>query len=283
MSKLDELSIFLKKYNLDQFKRTLLKDGISNVNYALGKKYALKIPYDSRFINLKTYQIELQKIAAKHFISPNVVFWDIDNGFLVTELLSEYKPISSLDINLSQVKKIVEIIKEYQSLDISQIDVPYLNYQKMLDSFRLKVNPKKRIYLHKLESSKILEHNTTLAHFDMVNNNLLCNKNSDIQLIDFEFACIAPKYFDLISLLSENKFPESKKEIIVNEYFKNDQEGMKEFKNIKDELRAILDLLWYHWALARSEVKNDKYRQIYLDIAEDKFDSLARYVHKVRD
>jgi len=283
MNNSKELDVFLQRNNLNKFKLTLLKDGISNINYALDKKYALKVPYDKRFISIKPYQIELQKLAAKHFLSPNVAFWDIEHGFLVTELLKDYEPISSLDINLSQVKKIVEIIKAYEKLDVSKIDVPRLNYQKMLDGFRLQVNPKERIYLQKLENSKLLKFDTTLTHFDMVNNNLLSDKNSNIQLIDFEFACIAPEYFDLVSLLSENKFPEAKQQIIINEYFAKDPEGLNRFLANKNELKALLDLLWYHWAAARSNVENEKYKNIYLQISSDKKVSLLRFVHQVRD
>lgn len=279
MSKLNELNIFLLKYNLQKYKLTLLRDGISNTNYSLGKKYALKVPYDDRFINLKPYQIELQKIASQNFISPDVLFWDTKRGFLITELIQNYSPISELDITLSQAKKIIEVMKIYEKLDVSNIEVPELNYRKMLGDYRLKVNPKDRIYLRKLEYSKILDKNTTLSHFDMVNNNLLSDKNSNIQLIDFEFACIAPKYFDLVSLLSENKFPENKKELLINEYFKNDEKGLREFLDKKDEMQAILDLLWYHWALARSDVKNERYKNIYIEIAKDKKTSLSRYVH----
>lgn len=282
MNNSKELDVFLQRYNLTKFKFTLLKDGISNINYALDKKYALKVPYDKRFISLKPYQIELQKIAAKYFISPNVLFWDIENGFLVTELLNGYEPISPLDINFSQVKKIVKLIKAYEKLDVSKIDVPKLNYQKMLDDFRLQVNPKDRIYLQKLENSKLLKSNTTLTHFDMVNNNILSDKNSNIQLIDFEFACIAPEYFDLVSLLSENKFAETKQQIIINEYFVEDPEGLKRFLIEKNELRALFDLLWYHWAAARSNVEDEKYKNIYLQIASDKKVSLLRCIHQIR-
>ena len=280
MKDTNELNVFLKRYNLDGFKRTLLKSGISNMNYALGNKYALKIPYDSRFINLRLYQIELQRLAAKNFLSPNVCFYDIAHGYLVTELLTEYHPISAMDINLSQIKKIVILLKSYQKLDVGSIDIPILNYQDMLDNFRLDVNPHKRIYIQSLEQSKYLKNNDVLTHFDLVNNNLLCDRNNNIQLIDFEFACFAPKYFDLVSLLSENKFPTEKKKIIVDEYFGADSEGQKDFEHCQDELHAIFDLLWYHWAMARSHIDNKQYQKIYLTIAEDKKASLLNYLHQ---
>jgi len=283
MENTKELQKFLERYSLDNLPKTILKDGISNTNYSLGDKYALKVPYDRRFIELKPYQIQLQNLAARNFISPEVCFFDIENGFLVTELLKNYKPIKDSEINIAQIKKIVELLHAYSSLDISEIDVPKLNYQKMLDNFRLQVFPKDRIYIHKLESSHLLLTSDTLSHFDMVSNNILTDGNCDVQLIDFEFACLTPKYFDLVSLISENQFPESKNRTIVNQYFLNDPTGLEEFLKIENQLKAIFDLLWYHWAKARAATSNKKNRNVYLQIAADKKTTLFRYLHKLND
>jgi len=283
MENTTELQKFLERYSLDNLPKTILKDGISNTNYALGDKYALKVPYDKRFIELKSYQIQLQNLAARNFVSPKVCYFDIENGFLVTELLKNYKPIKDNEINIAQIKKIVDLLHTYSSLDISEIDVPKLDYQKMLNDFRLQVFPKDRIYIHKLENSNLLLTANTLSHFDMVNNNILTDENSNVQLIDFEFACLTPKYFDLISLISENQFPEAKNRTIVNQYFINDPIGLEEFTKVKNQLKAIFDLLWYHWAKARAATSNKKNRNVYLQIASDKKTTLFRYLHKLND
>ena len=283
MENTKELEKFLERHSLDNLPKTILKDGISNTNYSLGDKYALKVPYDSRFIAIKPYQIQLQNLAARNFISPKVCFFDIENGFLVTELLKNYNPIKDSEINTAQIKKIVELLHSYSSLDISEIDVPKLNYQKMLDEFRLQVYPKDRIYIRKLESSNLLLTAETLSHFDMVSNNILTDKNCNIQLIDFEFACLAPKYFDLISLISENQFPESKNRTIVNQYFINNPVDLEEFSRVENQLKAIFDLLWYHWAKARAATSNKKNRNVYLQIAVDKKTTLFKYLHQMND
>lgn len=270
------LARFLKMHRLNQLKREPLGHGISNNNFILGNKYVLKVPFDKKFIMIFKENFDLENLAAEHFISTPALFYDEKNGYLVTDYLKGYVPIVPSQINLVQIRNIAKTIKEYQQLQPQGIKA--LAYEKMLDHYRLMISPKDRIYIEKLEKSPLLSKNDVLTHFDMVDNNILSDANGDIRLIDFEFACMAPKFFDLVSLLSENIFSIQSKNIIIDEYFQTDVASKKLYLKEEDELTAIFSLLWYHWAKARMLTDNEDRKKAFSQIAIEKKTALLFYL-----
>lgn len=269
---------FLQKGKLSNLKPKLLDLGLSNLNYLLGDEACLKVPYDSNFIFLNQGQIDFQNQANQVFISPKVIDYDLEKGFIITEYLKEYKPISTDNINLIQIKNIVKCLDTLHTLKVPSLHP--LNYVKLLDNFRLKLEPQKRIYLSALENSSLLKENTEPTHFDLVAGNIMTNSQSDIKLIDFEMSLLAPKYFDLTSLLFENDFTDDIKKTIVEIYFASDLEGKADYLYRQNELAGIADLLWYHWALARSLTCSEDKKEQYIKISEQKKDDLFRRVKK---
>ena len=265
---------FLKDNNISYVTIKLIKEGISNANYLIDNKYVLKVPYDRRFSRVRKETVDLENICFKNFLSPEVVAYDEENGFLLTKYIPNLRILNAQNTNYFEIKNIVEAIKKYHRI---KADIPKLDYEKLLDSYRLKINPKERIYNSKLTYSKIFAGEYELSHFDLVDNNILLDSNSNVTLIDFEFACYAPKYFDLVSLLGENRFSKEIEEMIIDIYFDNKEEK-NEFLAKKDELLAIADLLWYHWAKARSLSPFADKKKIYLSIAKDKKESLEQYL-----
>ena len=240
----------------------------------IDNRYVLKVPYDRRFSRVRKETVDLENICFKNFLSPEVVAYDEENGFLLTKYIPNLRILNAQNTNYFEIKNIVETIKKYHRI---KADIPKLDYEKLLDSYRLKINPKERIYNSKLTYSNIFEGEYELSHFDLVDNNILLDSNSNVTLIDFEFACYAPKYFDLVSLLGENRFSKEIEEMIIDIYFDNKEEK-NEFLAKKDELLAIADLLWYHWAKARSLSPFADKKKIYLSIAKDKKESLEQYL-----
>ena len=273
-----EAKKFLQRGKLSDQKAILLNLGLSNLNYLLGNKAVFKIPYDSQFIFLNQGQIDFQNQASQVFIAPRVLDYNLKKGYLITEYLKDYKPISASDINLIQIKNIIKCLKTIHSFKIPSLDK--LDYVKLLDFFRLKVSPRKRFYFAALENSSLLEVNPEPSHFDLVSGNILTDSQSDIKIIDFEMSISAPEYFDLTSLLFENDFSEEIRKTIVDIYFASDTEKKAEYLSHQDELAAIADLLWYHWALARSISCSEDKKESYIKISESKKEDLLKRIRK---
>jgi 5-methylthioribose kinase len=269
---------FLRANNLDSLSCSPLERGISNDNFLLGGKYVLKVPYDKRFITLSEDKIALQEEAAKRFLSPNVICYDLNEGFLVTEYLLGFHSLNVYKIDALQTVNIIKAIKAFHQLPRGVLKE--LNYEQMLDKYRLLCPPKDRIYLRNIEYSPLLKENCQVAHFDLVDNNILLNSSSDCRLIDYEFCCYAPKYFDLVSLISENPFKLSSSISLIDEYFKDDEESKQEFFLSRSALTALADLLWYHWAKARAQTDDEEKKKAYLQIASEKKISLIVNIRK---
>jgi hypothetical protein len=272
----EPLRQFLFQHHLLTLERKRLMRGISNDNYLLGGQYVLKVPYDPRFLTLTPEKAELENQAAKHFLSPQILAADYVHGYAVSEFLSGYEPIVPAAITLTQVSNLVALLKNFAMLPKGNLKE--LDYERMLTSFRLLVPPKERIYISSLEYSPLLKQRSEVTHFDLVDNNILTDAQGSLRLIDYEFACLAPRFFDLISLLGENQFKPEICDLFLASYFEDDKEAAGIFFQERKELTALADLLWYHWALARSDIKDPEKKKSFLAIADLKKASLLNYL-----
>jgi thiamine kinase-like enzyme len=272
----ESLRYFLFQHDLDGLTAVSLNAGLSNRNFLLGGKYVLKVSYDPDFILLNPSKDEFQNEAAMHFLAPKVICSDYKKGYQVTEYLPSYRPLNSEKATALEIKNAINAIKAIHALN--PLGLEELNYEKMLDSYRLKVPPKERIYIAILEESSLLLDKKEIAHFDLTADNILLSKEQKAKIVDFEFACLAPKYFDLASLLGENSFDPKTQELIMGEYFHLNPHNYDDFKKKRGELVAIADLLWYHWAKARSLTCPTEKKKAYIQIAEDKKKSLYKYL-----
>ena len=122
---------FLKDNNISYVTIKLIKEGISNANYLIDNKYVLKVPYDRRFSRVKKETVDLENICFKNFLSPEVVAYDEENGFLLTKYIPNLRILNAQNTNYFEIKNIVEAIKKYHRI---KADMPKLDYEKLLDS-----------------------------------------------------------------------------------------------------------------------------------------------------
>lgn len=265
---------FLKS-NLISYKKIIpIGDGISNLNFLLDDKLVLKIGNINFFDKNNLERINFQNELAKNHLSSQIVCFDIQNNLSISKYIPNLSKIDVNNINLLQIEKIVEVIKTYQKFNLS---LPKLNYQKLLNQYRINIPVDKRIYLEKVENSSLLNLEYEPSHFDLVDNNILFDKMQNCYIIDFEMAYLAPINFDLTSLISENEFSSEIKESIIESYF-SDNNKLNFFKANLDMYIAILDLLWYHWGIYKSICDCNDKKEIFLDIAKNKKEDLLKRI-----
>src|SRR5574344_2067928 len=250
--------------------------GLSNQNYILNGNLLFKASYDAKFNIFTPEKAAFQNRAAASFLSTKFIAADYAAGFSLSEYRTEFKPLEPSTASIIQLQNTVKALLSLHKINPDVLKE--INYEKMLDSYRLLCPIKERKYVSSLENSPLLQTEKEVTHFDLTSDNILADKMNYILFIDFEFVCLAPKYFDLISLLYESDFPKEKRALIKDEYFQGQEEDKADFLSKEPELRALADLLWYHWAYSRSLTSLSKFKKSYESIAQDKLTSLKAYL-----
>lgn len=269
---------FLFNLGLGEKEIIQINKGISNNNYLIDRTYVLKVPFDCGFINFSEDKKALEDQASTFFLSPKVIAVDYASGLVLTDFLKGFSSLNPSKTSLLEAHNLIKGIKKFHSLSCPSLKE--LNYQEMLNRYRLMTPPKERVYNHSLESSSLFKAQKEITHFDLVDNNLLFDSSGAFRLIDYEFACLAPRFFDLVSLLYENEFSNEIEALLIELYFDKDEALKKEFLLEKEELKAIADLLWYHWASARSQFAQGNRKEAFKEIAAVKKASLFSWILK---
>ena len=264
---------FLSKNKITPTNVDIISTGVSNFNYLINNKYVLKCSYDMDFFTLNKNKVDFQnKFYDLEDLTIQIIDVDYQKGYSLSNYLSNYKMIDTSSINYYQIIKLIDTMKKYKSIKDHNLET--FNYNQVLNKYRLMILPKDRLYFKEIEESKLLKSELEISHLDLVDNNILFDKENHIKIIDFEMVCLSFKNFDLVSLLSENNFDENINQAIIHLYFENDINKENEFLSNYSTYCSILDLLWYTWAKARSINCPICKKEIYNKIAEAKKERL---------
>lgn len=264
---------FLSKNKITPTSVDIISTGVSNFNYLINNKYVLKCSYDMDFFTLNKNKVDFQnKFYDLEDLTIQIIDVDYQKGYSLSKYLSNYKMIDTSSINYYQIIKLIDTMKKYKSIKDHNLET--FNYNQVLNKYRLMIQPKDRLYFKEIEESKLLKSELEISHLDLVDNNILFDKDNHIKIIDFEMVCLSFKNFDLVSLLSENNFDENINQAIIHLYFENDINKENEFLSNYSTYCSILDLLWYTWAKARSINCPICKKEIYNKIAEAKKERL---------
>lgn len=264
---------FLSKNKITPTSVDIISTGVSNFNYLINNKYVLKCSYDMDFFTLNKNKVDFQnKFYDLEDLTIQIIDVDYQKGYSLSKYLSNYKMIDTSSINYYQIIKLIDTMKKYKSIKDHNLET--FNYNQVLNKYRLMIQPKDRLYFKEIEESKLLKSELEISHLDLVDNNILFDKDNHIKIIDFEMVCLSFKNFDLVSLLSENNFDENINQAIIHLYFENDISKENEFLSNYSTYCSILDLLWYTWAKARSINCPICKKEIYNKIAEAKKERL---------
>lgn len=240
--------------------------GLSNTIYQFnnnGIKYALRLPLnDGSKAHRSLERIIQTKAGSMDF---EEVYYDPKTHIRITKWVDDLKTFSQYQ-NIDKYQKTINLIKEFHRLDV-KTDLTFNLKDKY---YYFKNNIQNKLYDYDKYEDIIdkyyqLDVPLVISHNDLVDGNI-CFKDGSCYLIDYEYASLNYEYFDLMSLLSENRiYDKQTREIILNLYFNN---------NINDQIlyscstiEQAQNLLWAAWANLEYEQKQ---KDVYLDIFKDK-------------
>ncbi len=257
--------------------------GISNENFLINNKVVLRIPYKlnsnrDRFYNecLNLFQYEMENIAYSNNIGPKLFNYSLKRNTKLTKYLTNYKQIKFNNLSDLNLEKVIDTLKQIHSFKPSTYkelnffdDISIWLKDSIDNDFNLKTKVVQDFlcFFHTIYDSLPKE----LSHCDALESNILI-KDNNIKIIDFEYSSYTFKYFDLVSLLSENDINENTKQKIINYYFKDSEKEKEEFLKLKKILHKALDLYWYSWAISR-KCNIDYKDKIFEEIAKVKKES----------
>ena len=261
--------------NIEKYLNNLLKAeikpiktdlGLSNTIYQFeynNNKYALRLPLNEGSKDHRQLERQIQ-IKAKS-MDFEEFYYDSNSNIRITKWVDNLMTFSQYS-NEDKYDKAIKRIKQFHKLDI-KTDLKFNlkeKYQYFKNNIKNKLFDYEK-YEYIIDSYYKLNTPIVLSHNDLVDGNI-CYKDGYCYLIDYEYASLNYEYFDLMSLLSENRiYDEITRNKIFNIYF-----GSEINDEILDQCSTIeqaQNLLWAAWANLEYEQKQ---KDIYLDIFKDK-------------
>ncbi len=225
------MKIDLHKYplfqNITLTKPELLpRQGFSNENYIFtseNKKYLLrrfKLPDRDRELEYRVQNLAYEKgLAAKPYIL------DLPNALMICEFLEgEHRDT----LETEDIHAIVKVLKKVHAL---QVDVEPIQLETLFTTIDSRIEE-----LFRAIASFPQEH--ALCHNDPNPKNMIFTA-SGLKLIDWEFAGINDRYFDLAAVCVEFDLSQNDMEMFLNTYFEEvkwHQEKLDVYKTVYSEL-----------------------------------------------
>lgn len=215
----------LKTYNI--FKEELLSleplknQGFNNTSYLLKtskKAYIIRVFKSNDSVNIsREFEYKIQKKAFKQNIASKPIF--LNNEFMIYEYS---KGIHKTKLSNTDIKNLILKVKKFHKFKVTEkiydLKKDFKNYEKILEdkkSFKLLKESFKT--LKKLQKYKI---EPVLTHHDLNPKNIIFNKNS-IKIIDWEYAGVNDRFFDLASICVEFDLNKKEEILLLQFYFKN--------------------------------------------------------------
>jgi len=176
---------FLKKYELfnnEKLKKlTLLKNqGFSNINYLLQTSKKNYLIREFKSLHVnRKLEFEVAYKAYQRGIGAKPLLLDEENSLMICDFLEGHH---KKKLSYKDIVNMAKLIKKMHKIKI-------LKYQKSL----------------------------VLCHHDLNPKNFIFSKN--IKLIDWEYAYLDDKYFDLASIIVEFKLNPKEEKLFLNSYF----------------------------------------------------------------
>ncbi|WP_338956099.1 phosphotransferase [Spiroplasma endosymbiont of Polydrusus cervinus] len=254
--------------------KTKLNLGITNKNYQSIDNFFIRYsnPFTNLFIDHQNEIFVLEQIKNTNLTLPIVDYgYDNEHFFLVTPYYPTLQPLSAVKITKQVLSQVATIIQQLWAIEIRpNSKIKTFNPQQFLTTFKIAVQ-KKLVnlapYEDKIIYAKLKPSELILCHNDLNSGNLVF-LDHNLYLIDFEYAMLNDKFFDIASFASEtlttkadqtawfslfNLTPSQQEKVAMWMYYQN--------------------ILWIYWANYIYEQTNQK---IFLDIIEGKWTNLQK-------
>ena len=195
--------------------RLLPKQGYCNENYlvvAEGRKYVVRKLIRGDIDRELEWRV--QNLAYQAEIAAAPLLFDRENGLMVFEFL---EGIHKTRLDDNALKSLAQTLQKLHSI---KIDAPPLELE--IESSIVDAYPKEYV----------------LCHNDLNPNNILFSE--DIKLIDWEYAGVNDRYFDLASVCVEFRLSAEMQEVFLEAYFEGGY-SLEKLERYKEIYRALCE------------------------------------------
>ena len=243
----------LKKYNLFKNEKLLnlelLKtQGLCNTIYKLQtskKEYLLRVfKHTHQDKHSRKNEFKIQKKAYKKDIASKAYILDEKNSLMICNFLegSHKETLKKNDI-----KALVKALKKLHKIKINKkpydLKKDFKNYEKNLENKEVRTLVKSS--LKELKKLKKYKFEAVLSHHDLNQQNILFYKNK-VRFIDWEFACINDRFFDIANICIEFNLNKKQERQVLKSYFTR----IKPKHTLKlTSYKIIYTNLWKLWFL----------------------------------
>lgn len=278
--KLDELSVSLdnevisvieKAMNIDRGSIVNIKSqkaGMTNRSFTFEvnkKSYIMRIPGEgtSELIN-RGEEYEVYKVIKNLNLSDNVIFFDPETGFKITEFIEGSRNCNSS--NIEEVSSAMSMLREFHNRKLKVNH--YFDIYEKIEYYENLWNGKASMYSdYTITKEKIYrlkdlidsyDKELVLCHIDSVPDNFLfCQRdgNEEVKLIDWEYSAMQDPHVDIAMFAIYSLYDKYQIDQIIDIYFKN--------KCSKEDRRkiycyvAVCGLLWSNWCEFKSQLGVD--------------------------
>jgi thiamine kinase len=238
-----------------------LKGGQTNTSFliqARKEQWVLRVnAKNSAELNLnRELEHQILSLPGINHVAPNIVYFDPEKRFLVTEYLPgkvwTSKKIDKLK-NIIDLALLLKIIHQLDSVD-GTLDCQQKasNYWQHIDSnnpIAAAVKALQPAILWNFEQARAKCTHHTLCHNDLLASNLLTTDEGRLYALDWEYAAMGDPYFDLAVIVEGNELDEHQSELLLKTYLDDTRDD--NLLNVRKRLfhsRVIycyLTLLWY--------------------------------------
>jgi len=241
----------LKKYSLFKNKKIiklekLENQGLCNTTYKIQttkKNYLLRV---FKYTHLNTHsrinELKIQNKAYKKNIAAKIHIYDDEKSLMICDFL---KGNHKKELKTKNIKILVKSIKKLHNIKsnnkIYKLKDDFKNYRKSLKDSESKQLIKSS--LNELKKIKKYKFEKVLSHHDLNKNNILFYKRK-VKFIDWEFACVNDRFFDLANICFEFNLNEKQERKLLKEYFKKVK---KSDINKLISYKLLYENLWILW------------------------------------
>ncbi|MDO4697887.1 MAG: phosphotransferase [Pasteurellaceae bacterium] len=258
---------------------TQIIGGMTNNNYLITtnnkEKYVLRLSgQNSNLLINRQYEFDNVKSLLSLNISPDIIFYDVENGHKITKYIESSQTLSPYSIS----RYIPEITEHLNKLHNSEIKfnnefnflAEYLKYRNIINKRNIEIDTEflqieqKFLNLYNV----LLDYGISLApcHNDLVAENILVveHETNDTQskkqifFIDWEYSGMNDPMWDIAALFLESNFTARNEDLFLSYYFRDlSQEELKIKKQQIHIYKILQNQLWYLWTLIKEQGGDD--------------------------
>jgi thiamine kinase-like enzyme len=194
-----------------------------------GKKYLLR-KFKEQTID-RQFEFKAQKLAYEKQIAAKPILLDEENSLMICEFLEGHHQEV---LARNDIKNVARLLRTLHTIEVT---TKVLNVEDLLET-------KSQPLIRAFDIVKKYPTEYVLCHNDLNPQNILFSEG--VKLIDWEFAFVNDKYFDLASFCVEFYLDEKEEEYFLEEYFTTKKEIQKEKLKAYKTIYIALCQQWFN-------------------------------------